>query len=76
MVGFPFPIVMWEKDGKPISPGGVAVLKDNATTLTYKFDDPEGAVFTCVAANVAGTSQKKSIINRAGLFVCLYTFTE
>ena len=72
VAGFPFPVVIWEKDGKAVTSGDIAVLKDNATTLAYRLSSLDDyGVFVCVAANSAGTVRKESIVNIAGLFLCL-----
>jgi Immunoglobulin I-set domain. len=66
VAGFPFPVVIWEKDGKAVTSGDIAVLKDNATTLAYRLNKiDDGGVFACVAANNAGTVRKESIVNLA-----------
>ena len=74
VAGFPFPVVVWEKDGKAVTSGDIAVLKDNATTLAYRVGGlDEGGVFTCVAANNAGTVRKASIVNIAGMLKCFFS---
>lgn len=58
--GFPFPVVIWEKDDKVLANSGIAVLKNNATTLIYEIH--QSSLFRCTATNMAGSQQVDTVI--------------
>jgi len=62
VVGFPFPLIMWEKDDIILHHGDRAYLKENTTVLHYKLNEQDGGVFTCSATNMAGSVSKKTVI--------------
>lgn len=66
VAGFPFPVIIWEKDDKILMESPAGVSKADATNLKYKLKAGGGGEFFCTATNMAGSVRKKATIEIRG----------
>ena len=62
IAGFPFPVIIWEKNGRVLTDGGNAKVSTNSTTLVMRIGKEDGGDFVCTATNVAGTVRKAATV--------------
>ena len=66
VAGFPFPVIIWEKDEQILMESPAGVSKDDATNLVYNLENDGSGEFFCTATNMAGSVKRKAVIEMKG----------